>query len=201
MMKKLVFLCMAITLATGSIAVAYEVIIPPWRGADGSTYQAWEFGTDNPVPLPDIVDNPYGEPLLNVVTPFGWDNGAWALSGEMDIYLPNRPVIDGWKELWIQVTWKPAGLDAGLSLPDQPNVAVTPFDFATFYRDDQTLPDGWIVSLYKIEMWPNPLEEWVTIKGDILVDELIIDTICIPEPMTIVLLGLGALTLLKKRRV
>ncbi len=200
-MKNLVFLFMAITLATGSMVFAEQVIIPPWRFAEGSTYQAWEFGTDNPTPLPDIVDNPYGDPQLNVDTPFGWDNGAWALSGEIDIYLPNRPVGGGWKELWIQLTWKPAGLDSSPFLPDQPNVAVTPFDFATFYRDDQALADGWIVSLYKIEMWPNPLEEWIAIKGDIWVDELIIDTICIPEPTTIALLGLGALTLLRKRRV
>jgi len=200
MMKKLIILCMAVTLTAGSIAFADDVMIPPWRGADGSTHQLWEFGTDDPFPAPDVVDNPYGDPLLHVDTPHGWSDGIWALSGEMDIYLPNRPVTGGWKEIWIQLTWKP-GLDPDPFLPDQPNVAVTPFDHITMYRDDDGLGDGWIYSLYRIDLWPNPPEEWIAIKGDILVDQLVIDTICIPEPATVCLLGLGALALLKKRRV
>ncbi len=203
MMKKLIAVCL-VTLLTGSMAFANQVVIPPWRGANGSTYQAWEFNTGGVPPVivpPDDVYNPYGDPELTVKTPFGWENGAWALSGEMDIYLPNRQVVDGWKEIWIQLTWKPAGLDPSKSLPDQPNVAVTPFVFATWYRDDYDMPDDWIVSLYKIEMWPNPLEEWITVKGDIWVDELIIDTICIPEPASMLMLGLGGLALMRKRRV
>ena len=32
------------------------------------------------------------------------------------------------------------------------------------------------------------------------VDQIVIDTICIPEPVTVCLLGLGALALLRKRR-
>ena len=203
MVNKYFIVCL-VTLLTGSIAFAYEVVIPPWRGADGSTYQVWEFGTGGVPPVvvpPDDVINLYGDPELTVKTPFGWENGAWALSGEMDIYLPNRRVVDGWKEIWVQLAWKPAGLDPSQSLPDQPNVAVTPFNFATMYRDDDDLGGGWVYSLYKIELWPNPLEEWITVKGDIWVDELIIDTICIPEPATIAMLGLGGLALMRKRRV
>ena len=191
-----------VTLLAGSMAFAADVVIPGWRGDPGSTYQRWEFSTDNPFPVPDVVNNPYGTPLLKVNTPFSWDNGAWPLSGEIDILIPNYPQIRPEKWIQIQLTWQPAGLDPDPFLADQPLIAVTPFDGMEMYRydDDQVAP-GWIHSTFDITIWPNPYEEWFTIKGDILVDELVIDTICIPEPMTVTLLGLGGLALMRKRRV
>jgi len=198
-MEKLAFLCMVVTLTAGSMAFADDVAIPTWRYANGSTYQVWEFSDDNSTPVPDVVYNPYGDPLLQVNTSYGWEAGAWALSGEIDILIPNFPEIRPEKWIQIQLTWKAADNDPFLL--DDPLIAIGPFDSMTIsrYDDDQIVP-GCIHSIYDIVIRPNPAEEWIAIKGDIWVDELVIDTICVPEPATICLFGLGALTLLRKRR-
>ena len=39
-----------------------------------------------------------------------------------------------------------------------------------------------------------------TIGGDVFVDQLVVDTICIPEPATMSLLALGGLALLRRKR-
>jgi len=66
--------------------------------------------------------------------------------------------------------------------------------------EPQVPVNDWNVTLYKITIWPNPAEEWIAIKGDIVVDQLEIVTECIPEPATMGLLGLGSLALLRNRR-
>ena len=54
---------------------------------------------------------------------------------------------------------------------------------------------GWYETTFKWEIRPNPPDEFFVIGGNILVDELVIDTWCIPEPTTLSLLG-GGLVLL-----
>ena len=66
---------------------------------------------------------------------------------------------------------------------------------------DPGIPEsGWYESTYTWEIYPNPFDEWFTIAGDILVDEIVIDTWCIPEPATLALLLIGGLALLRRRR-
>lgn len=201
-MKKLLILCVAVLLGAGSSARAMDVIPPPWRGDPGSTMQQWEFSVFDLTPAPDVVRNPYGDPLLWANT-HGWipqldcRQGIWPLSGEIDVYIPNAPYAPE-KLIWIQLTWK-AGNEVNPYLPDEPMVGVTPFDKIIISRTDTLVDCGWTHSIFVIDMWPNPIGEWITIKGDILVDELVIDTIC-PEPATIALLGLGGLALHGIRR-
>ena len=65
-------------------------------------------------------------------------------------------------------------------------------------RNDTT-EAGWTLSVFRINLYPNPPEEWFTIKGDIIVDHLAIDTRCLPEPATVALLGLGALVVFRQK--
>ena len=111
-MKKLLIICLLVFLTAGSVAFADDLFPPPWRGEEGSTYQEWSFWEDNTTPTPDFVDNIYGDPLLTVNTPYNWldaidsREGVWPLSGEIDVYIPNWPVLRPEKVIWIQLTWK-----------------------------------------------------------------------------------------------
>ncbi|UCE99233.1 MAG: PEP-CTERM sorting domain-containing protein [Planctomycetota bacterium] len=198
-MKKLVVLSLAVILGTG--ATVFANVVPPWRGDEGSTWQQWDFSSDSTNPDPDDGSNPYGDPALTVyaVEQRIPDPGAWPLSGEIDVYIPNRNLLLERKEIWLQLTWQAGGNDTNPSMPDEPWVAVTPFQEMHMFRTDTT-PNTWTHSLFEITIWPNPPGEWITIKGDIIVDQVIIDTICIPEPATMFTLAIGGLMVLTRKR-
>jgi hypothetical protein len=177
------------------------------------TSQLWLFDDNNPTPSANVVDNRYGNPALKVVpgSGGGWDNGAWALSGEIDVIIPNRPIVDLKKEITISLRWSAGDLDP--FLPDMPLVGVTVLEPVgddglpkydkieiAMPKHDPIAGTPWIESIYDITIWPNPIKEWIAIKGDIVVDSLKIETNCIPEPATMGLLGLGSLALLRIRR-
>ncbi|UCF44050.1 MAG: PEP-CTERM sorting domain-containing protein [Planctomycetota bacterium] len=203
---KLLTLCLAVILAAGSTSfAALQLEVPEWRGTDGSTFQEWSFsnGLLNPPP-DDPWDNDYGMPELTVKPMPGADwrpnPGAWPLSGQIDVWIPNNPQPNDKKEILLQVIWKTEDLDPSRTMPDEPWVAVLPFSFMDMSRTDTT-EAGWTLSVFEINLYPNPSEEWFTIKGDIIVDHLAIDTRCVPEPATVALLGLGALVVFRRKRL
>lgn len=205
-MKKLILVCCLVLLA-GSTAMAS--FVPPWqRGAPGTTYQEWSFSSPEIMPVPDSVINPFGPPELRVTTTVPWipDPGAFQLVGEIDIHIFNQPIQNPEKEIWLQLTWMPGPREQFPFLPDQPVIGIftNPFFDSVVMsarQDQEDLTSGWIHSLFKINVWPNPNEEWITIKGDIIVDNVIVDTRCVPEPVTLVLFGsAGLLTLLQKKK-
>jgi hypothetical protein len=191
---------LAIVLAS-SVAWADDLNPPPWRGQPGTTFGMWEFMTPNPNPLPDVGNYPYGLPTTQITTGLfqqwmpTWNGrqGVWPLSGEIYVTIPNNPVPNPYKDIWIQLTWD----------QQAPNVfpAVSETRFGVPSTLIQRVPLGgtWFHDVYQIHLEPNPAWEQILITGAINVDEMVIDTICAPEPAALVLLGLGSLFLIRRR--
>ena len=191
-MKKMITVCFLVVFGAGSVAFA------------NTTHHIWYFDSPDVSPAPDVTENPTGIPAAEMlVTPGpqgGHVDGAWELSGEMDIIVHNDPTLRDYKLIDIMLTWKPGDLDS--FLPKMPGILVSADGMTRSEMDvvHDPIADMWTLSTYHITIWPNPEREWIAIKGNIIVDELDIKTQCIPEPATMGLLGLGSLALLRYRR-
>lgn len=182
---------------------------PPWdRANPRATYQRWEFDTSlNPTP-PNFMINPFGVAALTVTPAPGddWRNlydnriGVWPLSGEILVDIPNAPDQPDWtKKVWIQLTWELEGT----ILPDITVNGVVGQEIETdileVYQGHEWFHTTWLVNLPN-----NPPSETVRIAGDLMVDELVIDTICVPAPGAVMLgvIGIGMVgTYTRKRRL
>jgi hypothetical protein len=182
---------------------------PSWRGDPNTTFEQWSFGDSGTSPSPDAgFTNPYGPPQTWIVNNAVWGNGpidshigVWQLgTGEIDIFIPNNLAAQPRKDIWVELVWK------GINLtfrPEQPMLGIYPdggYTQLNTMREDTSLGSGWTSSVFKINVWPNPPSEWITIGGDIYVDQVVIDTRCIPEPATFGLLIGGALMAIRRRR-
>ena len=218
-MKKLCVLFALTVLLLASVgAYALDLNPPPWRGEAGSTWAQWEFNYPDLVPAPDFGVNPYGPPELFVYPAHPWQpvwgnmEGVWPLSGAIEVQIPNNPVENEYKLLQIQLTWA-----AQVPVPTHPVIAVeaellgapVPSEDITLLSIDDVIlgPTGetnagdlWHQTTLLYEIVPNPVLESIYISGSIMVDELVIDTICVPEPATGGLLTLGAVALLRRRK-
>ena len=70
--------------------------------------------------------------------------------------------------------------------------------------ESQTLrPDNWIHEVYSATLPMNPTWEYFAIGyvSNILIDQVVLETLCyVPEPATMVLLGLGSLLMIRRKR-
>ncbi len=193
---RLTRMILGVTLVVGVMAGASAFAAPDWRGnGETTTFEQWSFSSWNYGPVnPDAGwDNDFGTPFLVVNGNSQWENGAWTLmSGGLEIYIPNFPVIQPVKEIWVELLWEGANFSY---LPAQPRVSVTTdigYDEIQIIREDTPAGD-WTRTIFKINLWPNPPSEWLRIDGDIRVDKVVVDTYCqVPEPGTLAVLGLGA---------
>lgn len=72
----------------------------------------------------------------------------------------------------------------------------------------QVLGDGWLHDVWAVTLPENPSDEWVEggwfgvdEAGTVLIDQVVIETLCyVPEPATMVLLGLGSLLMIRRKR-
>ncbi len=204
-------LCLVL-LSTSAVASLHDLDAPTWRGQLGTTLQQWDFIEGVPpeqsiLPDPENFFNPNGPVELFYYPGFtsGWmpdfegHGGVLPLSGSIRIDIPNYPDPNPYKDIIVQLVWAPEtprGNPVVEALPDHQ-------DFGEFGMLEETaLLDGpWRYSKYKIHLEPNPAYEQVWISGSIMVDSIIVDTICVPEPVTMLLLGLGGLVLRNRRKV
>jgi len=203
-----------------SVAMADDVQPPWWRGQWSTTSQIWEFNfvpetpggqppypylPDGPAPggmppLPSTIVHVTPGPQMEWIPedPQGSGRiGIWPLSGWIDVIVDNHEPPNEVKYVWVQLTWRPQVLDhepprlIGLDPPPSsgPEIVL-----------EEDLGFGWTETTYKWEIRPNPVDEMFTIEGLIDVDELVVDTWCIPERATLSLLGLGPVALIRRRR-
>ena len=224
-MSKVITLSLVALLFVGSTASAVVVDeqIPWWRGQWSTTSQVWEFMTADPGdPTGDglVPDGPApgGEPPLASTMlwvtpmvgldwmstdPYGSDReGIWPLSGIIEVVVDNHEPPNEKKIVWLQVTWRESTPEGHFDQPvitaiHQPLHLTTAPELVGGAHED--LGAGWYESTYTWEIYPNPVDERFLIQGNIDVDEIIVDTWCIPEPATLGLLLLGGLTLLRRR--
>lgn len=207
------FLAIGICCLTASSAMALDVRTPDWRGQDDSTVQQWDFHDDTNPLAPDGLfnENPYGTPMgtvnlfeggywLETVSSAPGLTGWWAGVESIDVDIPNTSVENPLKLVVAQVTYGLFGPHYG---PDSVYATV---GSDVFYGSlAETVPGAGTAKtdVWEIEIMPNPQFEtitfdWYSEPGGI-VDQVVIDTICIPEPATIGFLSLGALGLLLRR--
>jgi hypothetical protein len=174
-----------------------------------TTSEQWSFSESEPnfgPVLPDAgLDNYFGDPCLWVGDRAEFDkgNGAWTLlTDEIDIFIPNYQdsSAGSMKEMTVELTWQGANR---CRLPDKPSVVVTPegqYDKEIIEPGADIQIDGWKKTVFTISIWPNPSSEWVMIKGDIILDKVVINTECIPEPATLALVIGGAFLAIRRKR-
>jgi len=180
----------------------------------GMTSALWTFPTSDTPAYPDEYVNENGRPQVDFFGEFA-DNtvwlaedyghtGVWVIDrtapSDMRIFVPNFGPND-MKKIWVNIVFA--------SQEDKaPNVFVLPEG-----DDTQPVPRMELVSQtpvdndyslasYYLELPFNPTWEYIFIRPrdcQVYIDSVDVKTQCIPEPMTLVLLGLGSVAALRRR--
>ena len=198
------------------------------RGEPGSTWQNWHLCVPNTPDNPDEGNNPYAidtPPLFEPVEgEWEWRNDwegpeelggfgidGWhcisAAGGRVAVTIANRPEPNEIKKIFIQLTSSkgPSGVTVAGNGPDGP---YAPGIFPTGKPHIQwpgPAPFGgsWYTYNYGLTLQPNPESEtiFIDVVECTVIDQIVVDTICTPEPGSVVLIGLGGLvTLIRRRR-
>ncbi|MGD8452115.1 MAG: PEP-CTERM sorting domain-containing protein [Phycisphaerae bacterium] len=198
---------------------------PTWqRGVEGSTYQMWEFSIEGYL-APDEYNNPYGGSSLSLQGPFIWGDDfvaptelsetgfvdgyhlyheeAPAHSYPIQIVLPNSIGSDMEKYVFVQITMTDAPLDVSISAagPDTYTCELWDTGLMPVDHPDPAPFDGdWVTYAIGAHITPSPAVEFIVIDipWNTVIDQIVVDTISIPEPSSLALIGLASVALLRR---
>ena len=220
--QRLVAVCLILIFSCNAYAAFLDLKPPSWRtdpcGAPPTTFQGWTFSTSSHPSAPDEVVNTYGNPIADVcvvdtVPPFQtywkeWDpvtgsnqhHGVWRIYGDdyMKLTIPNADESNPVKEVWLQITYSSSDVSR------KPELQTMPWYDSIELIDSIVLDDLYYHDTFLITIKPNPDSEDIYILPrdcTLYIDEIVVDTQCIPEPTTICLLSFGILGLLRRRRL
>lgn len=225
MRRCMVFSCVLAALFAALPALAGDNLPPPWPRTlpDGTpapnvTYQCWTFtnGPEMIVPPDPGWWNPHGVPVGPRIIPadpnnppiwlpeFGGRSGVWCLNpGDMlEFDIPNwymPPPFE--KAIWVQIKhlFGPPRVD--VLYPHPAGSGVSP---AAPLGSVPVGPPGtpWVESAYGtiLPFCPDFEVIKITALEQMYIDQVCIDTICIPAPGAAALLGLGGLIAARRRR-
>jgi hypothetical protein len=114
--------------------------------------------------------------------------------------IPNMKTPNRYKEIWVEMEFR-GELTEPITVEPYPEGVVTELS-----RNITNTIDGWRILNIGWKIVPNPWAENITLNlvygpGDgANINYVSADTICIPEPATTALLGLGAMVLTRRRR-
>ena len=212
-MKKLIFMTLLLGLiATPALAVINVPSDVWWDIYDpGSTYQDWDFTADYVdgsagtgwTATPEEMYNPYADDVVlasisaeeHIILGDSFKSEYTPIL--VELLIPNYDESNPYKELWVvvQSNVAPTNIEVdGIPSGDFTSIPLDP---------DDILETDWIFG-YKII--PNPAEESISFtipidprNGYACLEGIRVDTICIPEPGSILLVGVGISILRRKR--